>query len=241
MSTIQPPTQHIPVHIAIIPDGNRRWSKEHNLPTFEGHRRGFDVAFSCVRASRKMGIKIMTLWAFSTENWNRSKEEVSYLMKIYETMIDKNLKEAMKDKSRIIHMGRKDRINAVLREKIINAEEKTKNHTSHYLAIALDYGGRDELIRAVQLFQSEKINTPITQELLKNYLDTRYLPQPEPDIIIRTGSMGDNKNIRTSGFMLWQSAYSEYFFLQKHFPDLTPDDLAICINEYSTRHRRFGR
>ncbi|MBI4096692.1 MAG: di-trans,poly-cis-decaprenylcistransferase, partial [Candidatus Levybacteria bacterium] len=140
---------HIPSHIAVIPDGNRRWAKEHHLPSLEGHRRGFDVAIKIGRKIRSMDVHTMTMWAFSTENWNRSKEEISYLMKMYETFIEKNLKEAMREKIRIIHLGRRDRISKKLLERIQDSEEKTKNFKNYILNIAIDYGGRDEIIRAI--------------------------------------------------------------------------------------------
>ena len=149
-------SSNIPNHIAIIPDGNRRWAKGHGLPSLEGHRRGFDVAIKIGRKIRSMGVHTLTMWAFSTENWNRSKEEVSYLMVMYETFIDKNLKEAMKEKIRIIHLGRKDRISKKLLDKIQNSEEKTRDFKNYVLNIALDYGGRDEIIRAVKKMENGK-------------------------------------------------------------------------------------
>ena len=234
----------IPTHVAIIPDGNRRWAKEHNLPTFEGHRKGFEIARKLIQKSKKLGIKIFTLWAFSTENWKRKNSEVSFLMGLFETMIDDNLKEALKDNSRIIHIGRKDRISEKLRKKIINAEEKTKEFSKRYLVIALDYGGRDEIVRAF-----EKIRNPIhsassgqefeirnlNTKTFDKFLDTKDLPQQNPDLIIRTS--GEQ---RTSGFMLWQSEYTEYMFVNKYFPDFTPEEFESCIRTYSSRIRRFG-
>src|SRR3989338_11399841 len=225
----------IPNHIAIIPDGNRRWAKEHNLPSFEGHRRGFDVGIKIGKKIRSMGVHTLTVWAFSTENWNRSREEISYLMKMYETFIEKNLKEALKEKIRIIHLGRKDRISKNLLEKIKNSEEKTKNFKNYILNIALDYGGRDEVIRGIKKISRQNINN-LTIEQFNNYLDTANQPYPNPDLIIRTS--GEQ---RTSGLMIWQAAYAEYIFLQKHFPDVTDDDIEKAVEEYSRRQRRFGK
>ena len=227
----------IPNHIAIIPDGNRRWAKEHNLPSLAGHKKGFEVAVKIGRKIRAMGVHTLTMWAFSTENWNRSKEEVSYLMKMYEMFVEKNLKEALKEKIRIIHIGRKDRIPKSLLDKIKRSEEKTKNFKNYVLNIALDYGGRDEIIRAVKKLSNVKgqlLN--VSEENFNDFLDTSDQPYPDPDLIIRTS--GEQ---RTSGLMIWQAAYAEYIFLQKHFPDLNDKDIEKTIEEYSKRQRRFGK
>jgi len=230
-------SQIIPNHIAIIPDGNRRWAKAHNLPSLEGHRRGFDVGIKIGKKIRSLGIHTMTMWAFSTENWDRSKEEVSYLMKMYEIFVDKNLKNAMKEKIRIIHLGRKDRIPKKLLEKIKNSEEKTKNFKDYILNIALDYGGRDEAIRAIKKMSNNKfLISNLSEENFGQFLDTANQPYPNPDLIIRTS--GEQ---RTSGLMIWQAAYAEYIFLQKHFPDLTDEDIEKAVEEYSRRQRRYGK
>jgi len=227
----------IPNHIAIIPDGNRRWAKDRGLPSLEGHRRGFDVAVKIGRKIRSLGVHTMTMWAFSTENWNRSIEEVSYLMKMYSIFIERNLKEAMREKIRIIHLGRKDRISKKLLEEIQNSEEKTKNFKNYILNIALDYGGRDEVIRAIKKMENDKRKMQnLTEDNLNKYLDTADQPYPNPDLIIRTS--GEQ---RTSGLMIWQAAYAEYIFLEKHFPDLNEKDIELAIEEYSRRQRRFGK
>lgn len=226
-----------PVHVAIIPDGNRRWAKAKNLPVFEGHRRGYKRIVEIIRKARKLNIKIITVWGFSTENWQRDRKEVDYLMKLFENIIDDNLKEAIKEKSRIIHIGRKDRFSQGLKEKIINAEEKTKAFTKYYLCIALDYGGRDEIIRAIKKVQSLKSKVEsLTEENFNQFLDTKDLPQPDPDLIIRTSG-----EFRTSGFMPWQSAYSEYLLIDKYFPDFSTDDFEKTVRDYSLRQRRFGK
>jgi len=227
----------IPNHVAIIPDGNRRWAKEHGLPSLEGHRRGFDVAVKIGKKIRSLGIHTMTMWAFSTENWNRSVEEVSYLMKLYETFIEKNLRQALKEKIRIIHLGRKDRISKKLLERIQNSEEKTKNFKDYILNIALDYGGRDEIIRTIKKISNSKFQTPnLSEENFGEFLDTANQPHPNPDLIIRTS--GEQ---RTSGLMIWQAAYAEYIFIKKHFPDIKDKDIEIAVEEYSQRQRRFGK
>ncbi len=226
--------QSIPKHVAIICDGNRRWARERNLPTFEGHRRGFENTKKISKAAKKIGIKILTYWVFSTENWNRLPDEVAYLMKLFETNIDEQLKEALKEKIRIVHIGRKDRISEKLKEKIINAENKTKQFTEFTLVIALDYGGKDEIIRAVQKITHKGIE--VTEENINLNLDTNLLSCPEPDLVIRTSG-----ETRISGFMIWQSAYSEYIFVKKNFPDFNEKDLIFCIEEYNNRSRRYGK
>jgi len=228
---------NIPSHVAIIPDGNRRWAKRKGLPTLAGHKKGFQRAIDIGKKARQMGIKILTLWAFSTENWQRSKEEVSYLMEIYKRLIDKYLKEALKEQIRIIHLGRKDRIDKILRGKIANAEEKTKKFNKYYLAVALDYGGKDEILRAAEKIRNSKFEIrKLTEQNLDQLLDTKDLPFPNPDLIIRPG--GEQ---RLSGFLLWQSAYSELLFVKKYLPDFTVDDFEQCIKEYMHRQRRFGK
>lgn len=227
-------TAIVPVHIAIIPDGNRRWARTRNLPTFEGHRRGFDRANELVRFGHKLGVSTMTLWAFSTENWQRTKDEVGYLMQLYEVMIDKYLKEAHEENTRIIHLGRKDRLPESLKKKIANAEKETLDYEKNYICVGIDYGGEDEIMRAIQ-----KISlTPgeWTKDKLFSSLDTAALPQQSVDMVIRTSG-----EWRTSGFMPLQTAYSEYFFSKLLFPDFDCEQLQIAINEYAARKRRFGK
>lgn len=228
---------NIPIHVAVILDGNRRWAREKGLPTLEGHRRGFNRVVELGKKARDLGIKIFTVWVFSTENWDRSDEEKKYLMKLGELAVERNLKEALKNQIRIIQLGRKDRIPKSLRDKIANAEEKTKHFTKYYLCIALDYGGRDEIIRTYKKIQnSESRIQNLTEKKLNTNLDTKDLPQSDVDLVIRTG--GEE---RTSGFMLWQGAYAEYIFVKKYLPDFTPADFEDCIIEYQQRQRRFGK
>lgn len=224
-------------HIAIIPDGNRRWAKEHNLPSLEGHRKGFDTAVILAKKARALGIHTFTIWAFSTENWKRTQEEVGYLMRLYEYLIDRNLKEALEDNVRLVHLGRKDRLPKSLLKKITDAEEKTKHHDQYTLNIALDYGGHDEILRAIQKMNEKNQNAEtLDEETFANYLDTHDQPYPNPDLIIRTS--GEQ---RISGFLPWQAAYSEYLFLDKYFPDMTEKDLEDAVQEFQTRQRRFGK
>lgn len=222
-------------HVAIIPDGNRRWAKEKGLPTIEGHRKGFETIQKLAKYLRSIGVNTLTVWAFSTENWNRDKKEIDYLMGIYERWLDIDLKTALKEQIRIIHLGRKDRINESLRNKLADAEEKTKHFTKFYLGVALDYGGRDELLRATRKLQVTGYKLQDENDF-NRFLDTKDFPYPNPDLIIRTS--GEQ---RTSGFMVWQSAYSEYIFPKVHLPDFSVVELKKCLDEYNHRQRRFGR
>ncbi|MFZ2026034.1 MAG: polyprenyl diphosphate synthase [Microgenomates group bacterium] len=217
-------------HVALIADGNRRWAKEKNLPSFEGHRKGFENIKKLLKKGRDLGIRVMTFWVFSTENWKRKQEEVGYLMKLAEEVIEVQLKEAIEEETRIIHIGRKDRLPERLKAKIEKAEKQTKEFTKYYFVIALDYGGHDEIMRAVAKMKD------VHTEKLDDYLDTSILPYPNPDLIIRTG--GEE---RLSGFMTWQSAYSEYFFSPLRFPDFLPDELEKAAEEFKSRQRRFGK
>jgi len=226
----------IPVHVAIIADGNRRWAKQRGLPTMEGHRKGAETTKKLMKKAKELGIKIMTFWVFSTENWKRTQDEVGYLMRLFEEIIETQVQEALKEKTRIIHLGRKDRLPESLRKKIKSAEERTKHFTEHYFVIALDYGGKDEIIRAIQKIKKADDTTPITEESITLHLDTNVLPQPEPDLVIRTS--GEE---RTSGFMTWQTAYSEYYFSPLYFPDFGPEALEKAVLEYGKRKRRFGK
>ena len=242
---------NIPNHIAIIPDGNRRWAKDHGLPAFEGHRRGFEAVKNIMHKSRELGVHTLTFWGFSTENWNRSDEEVSYLMDIFERYISDNIKDAHKYGVRIYHLGRKDRIPESLRKRLIQAEEETKNYTNYDLNMAIDYGGQDEILRVMEkvLYDVEKGAVKLDDlrnitgkyadkyplYLLKNYFDTKEQLYPYPDLLIRTS--GEK---RLSGFLPWQTAYSEIYFANVHMPDFDEKELMKAIQDFNTRDRRFG-
>lgn len=230
-----PPDTLVPNHLAIICDGNRRWARARNLPNFMGHSKGFDITPKIARACRDYGIHTLSFWAFSTENWDRSKEEIDFLMKKYEWFVDKHLSEAQKEGVRIIHLGRKDRLSESLVKKILNAENKTKNNTKYVLNIALDYGGRDEIIRAINKIAKDNVVGDITEEIVALRLDTGNQPYPYPDMLIRPS--GEQ---RTSGMFCWQGAYTETYWLNSHFPDLNSDKLREAIIDYSKRRRRFG-
>ena len=238
---------NIPNHIAIIPDGNRRWAKERGLPEMEGHRKGAEITDKLLEKARDLGVHTMTLWGFSTENWKRPKNETDNLMKIFEDLFNKQLKKAKENMVRVIHIGRKDRISESLRKAIEKVEEETKDFTKHVLNIAIDYGGQDEILRAIEKIIEDGIDPKdLWKEVgkmygkypyfaFKNYLDTKDQPYPYPDLVIRTS--GEQ---RTSGLMPWQIAYSEFYFADVHFPDFTPNELQKAVEDYSKRNRRFG-
>ncbi|MFH0863773.1 MAG: polyprenyl diphosphate synthase [Candidatus Gottesmanbacteria bacterium] len=231
-----PPDTKLPKHLVIIPDGNRRWAKQHHLPTITGHQKGFRVLLDMARAARKWGVHTMTLWIFSTENWKRDKQEVDYLMKIEEDMIKKHLPEFKKDGVRVIHLGRKDRIPKSFKGVLSQAEKETRKLTNNILNIAVDYGGRDELLRAIARIQNSEFRIQNSdEEKFSKFLDTGDQPYPNPDLLVRTS--GEQ---RTSGLLPWQMAYTEFVFIKKHLPACTVDDLKDAIIEYSQRERRFG-
>lgn len=226
----------VPNHIAAIPDGNRRWARARGLAPWRGHARGFDITPAIARAVREMGVHTFTIWAFSTENWDRSKKEIDFLMKKYEQFVGQHLREAKRDKVRIFHLGRKDRVPKSLAKKLEKAEKETAQYTKNVLNIAIDYGGRDEIIRAVRkMVKDGLIDDGINEEALKKYLDTNGQPYPYPDLIIRTS--GEQ---RTSGLLAWQGAYAEFFWATCHWPDFTPEKVREAIIEYSRRRRRYG-
>lgn len=224
----------VPRHIAIIPDGNRRWAKEQGLAASMGHRKAIESVRikSMYQAARDKGVQCITLWGFSTENWKRSNAEKKVLFEIFEQIIDSLRKDLMVDLVRFIHIGRRDRLPKSLMEKLRDLEEKTKGFDSFTICLALDYGGRDELLRATaKLLESGK---EVTEESFGEALDSSELP--ELDLIIRTS--GEQ---RLSGFMPFQSVYSELVFVDKYFPDFSVQDLLGCIESFAGRGRRFGK
>lgn len=226
----------IPNHIAIILDGNRRWARSRGLPTLAGHKAGFEAGMEIARASRSWGVHTFTVWGFSTENWDRSPDEISYLFKLFRRMVKVVEDEAKKDDIRFIHLGRKDRLPKNLVEYIKEVEEKTKNNKSHVFNVALDYGGHDEILRATKRIVDDKIpSKKIDEKLFVSYLDTKDQPYPYVDLFIRTS--GEQ---RTSGFLPWQLNYAEYMWETVNLPDMTPRRLADDILDYSCRRRRFG-
>lgn len=231
------PINIIPKHIAIIPDGNRRWARARGLPIIEGHRRGAQRLEELAKAIKELDIKIVTFWAFSTENWDRTGEEIKGLMTLFEYTLKKYLDNLIKNKINFRHIGRKDRLSPSLLRLMYVTENKTKQFNKHYFVLGLDYGGRDEIIRAIKKMRETDFSLEdLTKEKFGKFLDTEELPYPNPDLIIRTGG-----EMRTSGFLIWQSEYAEFIFVKKYFPDFTAKDLQNCIQKYSKRQRRFGK
>lgn len=229
-------SKKIPFHLGIIIDGNRRWAKKKGLLSLEGHRKGLNNVQKIGDYCTKKGIKILTLYTFSTENWKRSKKEVSYLMKlIKESLNKKNIQELHKKKIKLQIIGQKERLPQVLQKKIKEAEELTKNNKQRILNLAISYGGRPEIIQAVKNIIKKKIPAnKITEDLINKNLWTAGLPYP--DLIIRTGGVK-----RLSNFLTWQSAYSEFYFTKKSWPEFTEKDLDKALLDFSHRDRRFGK
>ena len=232
-----PKGTEIPDHIVLIPDGNRRWARAKGIPSFEGHRAGAETLAILLRATRDIGVHTTTFWGLSTENWRqRGDKEVNLLIKIIAAGIDKHLTEAKEEGVRVIHLGRKDRLPALLLRKIEKAEGETKKNNKHVFNIALDYNGRNEIVRAVQKIVEDGIKKEkIDEKLIDSYMDTWDQPYPYPDLIIRTS--GEQ---RTSGILAWQSQYAETYWEEDNFPDFTPQKLMDAIVDYSCRRRRFG-
>jgi len=219
-----------PIHLAVIPDGNRRWARGYSLLPWKGHEKAMDNFRTLTEWCRTdPRVDVLTIWGFSTENWKRSEEEVSKLMELFESYLTRERPEFIKHKTRFVHSGRTDRIPASLRTLFAEVAEETKDFSDFTLHLAVDYGGRDEVVRAVKRLGNEEV----TEQSIRDHLDHPELP--DIDLIIR--SSGEQ---RTSNFFLWQSAYAEWIFVQKHFPELTTADLGDALNELNRRTRRFG-
>ena len=230
--------ENLPKHIAIIMDGNRRWAKDRGLETRDGHKAGAKALEDISSFCNKIGIKYLTVYAFSTENWKRSKEEVSALMAILRLHLDSFFKEKDKQNIKIKVAGDINGLSKSLQKSVKKAIETTKNNTGLTLNIAFNYGGRPELIKAMKEIATEikenKIDVEdINEELISNHLYTAG--QPDPDLLIRT-----SRELRTSNFLPWQLVYSEFYFPDKHWPEFGEEDLLEAIRVYQKRNRRFG-
>lgn len=220
-------------HLGIIMDGNRRWATTRRLPSFEGHRAGYKKIEDVLRWCRDAGIKILTLYAFSTENWQRSKKEVDFLMKLFYLALTKDIKKLHKNKVYVRVIGREEGLSKKLQQAIKKAEALTKNNTAAILNLAINYGGRLELVDA---FNKILKNPPkeITEDLISQNIYTADLP--DPDLIIRTS--GER---RLSEFLTWQSAYSEFYFIKRHWPEFSKEDFDDALNDFANRQKRFGQ
>ncbi len=227
-------TNYPPQHIAIIMDGNGRWAKERGLPRLAGHKAGGENVRPIVKVFSDHGAKYLTLYAFSTENWNRPRTEVAGLLSLLGKRIDSETRAFHQDNVRLLHVGRVDRLPRTLEEKVKTAVELTKDNTGLTLCLAFDYGGRDEIVQAVRRIAA----TGIPADNIDQSVFTRYLYAsdiPDPDLVIRTG--GEH---RLSNFLLWQAAYSELYFTPVLWPDFGPEDVEAALSEYKRRQRRFG-
>jgi undecaprenyl diphosphate synthase len=224
----------VPRHVAIIMDGNGRWAKARGLPRLAGHRAGTENLRPILEASVEFGIKVLTIWAFSTENWRRPEAEVMGLLRILERMIRRELKQLDEEGVRLRHLGRLDRLPGRLQEQVREAMELTQDNDRLILNVAFDYGGREEILHAVRRIVLDGIPAEeVDEELLSRYMYTSG--QPDPDLIIRTSG-----ELRTSGFMMWQSAYSEYYITPTYWPDFGREELYEALLAYEQRNRRFG-
>ncbi len=230
-----PVDEKTPIHIAIIMDGNGRWAAARGMPRLEGHRAGTENLRQIIRASVEFGVKYLTLYAFSTENWGRPKEEVNGLLTILESVIDRELKELQAEGVRIVHVGRLEAMPKKVREKVRHSMDITQNNDTLILNIAWNYGGRDEILYAIQqIIKSGIAADAVTEDVITQHLFTSGCP--DPDLIIRTSG-----EMRVSNFLIWQSAYSEWYFTPTLWPDFNKDELKKAIEEYSHRKRRFGK
>jgi len=229
----------IPIHIAVIMDGNSRWAKNKNLPVAMGHKAGSLAIKTLVRAAAEFGVKYLTIYAFSTENWQRPKEEVGYLMFLLKEYLAKEINDLIKNDVRIIVSGNLENVDDSIVQRINEIAEQTKNNKTICLNVAFDYGSRKEIVDSVKKIASaieqKKINlSDIDEDLISKNL---YQPQvPDPDLLIRTS--GD---LRLSNFLLWQLAYSELYFTEKFWPDFSKEDLRKAILNFNHRKRNYGK
>lgn len=219
-------------HLGIIADGNRRWARERGLPTLEGHKKGFNAIPGLVDGASEAGIKFITFYVFSTENWGRSADEVSYLMKLAETRILKYAEKLATKNARMLILGSHDRISPKLASILEKAEKVTEKCTGITVCLCFNYGGEEEIADAARI--ASEIDGEITPDTIRSHL---YHPEvPNVDMVVRTS--GEE---RISGFMLWRVAYAEFYFMKKYFPEMGKDDIKDILAEYEKRNRRFGK
>ena len=228
--------KNVPNHVVIIPDGNRRWAEERGLSKLEGHKAAssYEKMLVLFEEGKKLGIKYFTLWLFSTENWKREEKEIKNLFDIILKFFRKLRNDCRKNEIKFRHLGRRDRLPKDLVNEIEKLEEATKNYDKFYLQVCVDYGGRDEISRAVNKIIKDGVKE-LKEDDFKNYLDSAGIP--DPDLIIRTS--GEH---RLSGFMPYQSTYAEFYFPNMYFPDFGPEELRKAVDEFAERRRRrFGK
>jgi undecaprenyl diphosphate synthase len=226
---------NIPTHVAIIMDGNGRWAAARGMPRIKGHQAGTENLRQIISACVEFGIQYLTIYAFSTENWGRPKDEVDGLMRIVGEVIDRELSELNRQGVQLRHIGRLEKLEPSLRKKVLNAIKVTQKNNRLILSIAFNYGGRDEIVCAIRsIIEDGRKLEEINDELVSSYLFTAGTP--DPDLVIRTSG-----EMRTSNFLVWQAVYSEWYITPTLWPDFNREELRKALDDYSRRDRRFGR
>ena len=234
-STDQTPLEKVPQHVAIIMDGNGRWAIQQGLPRLAGHKAGTENLRRVIRSTVEFGVKYLTIYAFSTENWGRPAEEVNGLMLILQNVIDRELNELHKEGVQLRHIGRLERLDPGIQKKVLKAIDLTKNNDRLILNVAFNYSGRDEIVYAIQKIISVGIPAEdVTDELVNKYLFTAGVP--DPDLIIRTSG-----ELRLSNFLIWQAAYSEWYITPKFWPDFDKEEYRRALESFAHRDRRYGK
>jgi len=225
----------LPGHVAIIMDGNGRWALKRGLPRLAGHKAGTENLRRIIKACVEFGVGCLTIYAFSTENWGRPREEVQGLMRILEDVIDKELAELDSQGVQIRHLGRLDQLDPALAKKVLQAVNSTKQNSTLILNVAFNYGGRDEIVQAIQQMLRDGVKPEnVTTDLVGQYLYTAGVP--DPDLIIRTSG-----ELRISNFLIWQAAYSEWYVTPTFWPDFNKEEFRKALDEFANRDRRYGK
>jgi undecaprenyl diphosphate synthase len=231
---VYPPLENPPYHVGIIMDGNGRWAKTNGKSRLEGHRAGTENLRRILKSSVEFGVKMLTIYAFSTENWKRPPLEVMGLMKILEEVIERELDELNRNGVQLRHIGHLERLQPAIRQKMLYAIGRTEHNDKFILNVAFNYGGRSEIVHAVQKLMQDKVKPEeVTEELLSSYMYTGG--SPDPDLIIRTSG-----EFRTSNFLIWQAAYAEYYITPTYWPAFDKDEYYQALAAFSQRDRRYG-
>jgi undecaprenyl diphosphate synthase len=228
-------TDKAPQHVAMIMDGNGRWALSRGLPRLAGHKAGTENLRRVIRSTVEFGVKYLTIYAFSTENWGRPPEEVQGLMFILQDVIDRELKELHQEGVQLRHIGRLEKLDPRIQKKVLKAIDLTKNNDKLILNVAFNYSGRDEIVYAIQKIIKAGISADdVTDDMVNKYLFTAGVP--DPDLIIRTSG-----ELRLSNFLIWQAAYSEWYISPKYWPDFDKEEYARALESFATRDRRYGK
>jgi undecaprenyl diphosphate synthase len=229
------PLEKVPQHVAIIMDGNGRWAIQRGLPRLAGHKAGTENLRRVIRSTVEFGVKYLTIYAFSTENWGRPPEEVQGLMLILQDVIDRELNELNKEGVQLRHIGRLEKLDPRIQKKVLKAIELTKNNDRLILNVAFNYSGRDEIVYAIQKIINAGIPAEdVNDEMVNKYLFTAGVP--DPDLIIRTSG-----ELRLSNFLIWQAAYSEWYITPKYWPDFDKEEYHRALESFAHRDRRYGK